>query len=78
MFNSARNQSPPKILYALVTRVRNKIRDIKDDVVFLDRHYGTLSDGLYEIVCEKNRLSINNELNLNRVDRKRLTYLSNI
>lgn len=40
-----------KYYYVVVTRVRNKIQGVEDDLVFLQKHHGDLADELREIVC---------------------------
>jgi len=41
-----------KYYYVVVTRVRNKIEGIEDDLAFLDDHHESLGDELRDIVCE--------------------------
>lgn len=41
-----------KYYYVVVTRVRNKIEGINDDLAFLDDHHESLGDELRDIVCE--------------------------
>lgn len=41
-----------KYYYVVVSRVRNKIEGIEDDLEFLDEHHDSLGDELRETVCE--------------------------
>lgn len=41
-----------KYYYVVVTRVRNKIEGIEEDLEFLDDHHDSLGDELREAVCE--------------------------
>jgi len=38
--------------YRVITRVRDKIERVEDDLEVLDEHHDTLGDELREIVCE--------------------------
>ena len=38
--------------YRVITRVRDKIEKVEDDLEVLDEHHDTLGDELREIVCE--------------------------
>lgn len=40
-----------KYYYVVVSRVRNKIEGIEEDMEFLDDHHGDLGDELREVVC---------------------------
>ena len=44
-----------KYYYRVVTRVRQKINEIEDDLELLDEHHDTLGDELREIVCDDNQ-----------------------
>lgn len=41
-----------KYYYRVVTRVRQKIGQLEDDLAVLDEHHDTLGDELREIVCD--------------------------
>lgn len=41
----------PDWLNVVVSRVRNKIEGIEEDMEFLDDHHGDLGDELREVVC---------------------------
>lgn len=41
-----------KYYYRVVTRVRQKINAVEDDLMILDENHDTLGDELREIVCE--------------------------
>lgn len=40
-----------KYYYVVVTRVRNKIQGVADDLDFLNEHYPDLADELDDVVC---------------------------
>lgn len=40
-----------KYYYVVVTRVRNKIQGVEDDLEFLTEHHSDLADELDEVVC---------------------------
>lgn len=42
-----------KYFYTVVSRVRNKIEGIEDDMTFLDQHYEKLGEELREVVCDE-------------------------
>jgi len=39
--------------YRVITRVRDKIERLEDDLEVLDEHHDTLGDELREVVCEE-------------------------
>lgn len=42
-----------KYYYRVISRVRDKVEAVEDDLVLLDEHHDTLGDELREIVCEE-------------------------
>lgn len=42
-----------KYYYRVVTRVRDKIEKLEDDLSILDEHHDTLGDELRETVCDE-------------------------
>ncbi|QLD91169.1 hypothetical protein HWV07_04255 [Natronomonas salina] len=41
--------------YRVITRVRDKIEKLEDDLEVLDEHHDTLGDELRDVVCEDER-----------------------
>lgn len=41
-----------KYFYTVVSRVRNKIEGLEDELEFLDEHYETLGQEMREVVCD--------------------------
>jgi hypothetical protein len=41
-----------KYFYTVVSRVRNKIEGLEDELDFLDEHYETLGQEMREVVCD--------------------------